>query len=192
MKKLFTILSISFFAVSCQKETSETSSEETLLTSSYNIPAGYQVPECLTPTETPILAGQTTDVGTVTVWNDETNVYVHYQTSGDYKLKRTHLYVGACNAIPTNNSGNPRIGQYPYQTSHGTTGVSSYTYTISRSNLSGCVCVSAHAEVVAYNSSGQQIFNETGWGQGQQIVDGGSWAMKFEYCPQDCEGGGPR
>lgn len=127
-------------------------------------------------------------MGTVTVWNDETNIYVHYQTTGDYRLKKTHLYVGSCTGIPTNNAGNPRIGQYPYQTTHGTTGVSAYTYTIPRGTSSGCRCVSAHAEIVAYNSSGQQVYNQTGWGQGQQIVDGGSWAMKFEYCPQDCEG----
>jgi len=42
--------------------------------------------------------------------------------------------------------------------------------------------------VVAYNAGGQIIFSQTGWGQGEQINDGGSWAMKFGYCPAyECE-----
>jgi hypothetical protein len=127
MKKLFTILTLSVLAFSCQKSSEDIlyadQSEEFFL----NIPAGYSVPECVTPVETAILAGQTTNVGTITVWNDENNVYVHYQTTGDYKLKKTHLFVGACSGIPVNNSGNPRIGQYPYQTTHGTTGVQAFT-----------------------------------------------------------------
>lgn len=185
MKKLFTILSLSLVIVSCQKSADELQPAESQVISSFNIPAGYSPLECVQPVETAMLAGQSTNVGTVTVWNDADNVYVHYQFTGDYKLKKTHLFVGACSAIPVNNSGNPRIGQYPYQTTHGTTGVSSYTYTIPKSSLpaTGCLCVSAHAEVVGYNASGQLIFSETGWGQGEQVTDGGSWAMKFGYCP---------
>lgn len=183
MKKLFTILSLSVLAFSCQKSSVDmpvNTGEEYFL----NIPSGYTVPDCVTPVETAILAGQTTNVGTVTVWNDENNVYVHYQTTGDYKLKKTHLYVGACGSIPVNNAGNPRIGQYPYQITHGTTGVQSYTYIIPRTVAGeGCLCVSSHAEIVAYDTNGQQTYSQTGWGQGEQIIDGGSWAMKFGYCP---------
>ncbi|MGQ0737716.1 MAG: hypothetical protein ACT4OJ_01530 [Bacteroidota bacterium] len=188
MKKLFTILALSLFVLSCQKNI-DPNQETGQIQEQYYIPAGYTVPGCVTPVETPLLAGQTIDVGSVTVWNDETNVYVHYQATGNYKLKKTHLYVGACSGIPTNNSGNPRIGQFPYQTTHGTTGVQQFTYTIPKSSLpGGCLCVAAHAEIVAYNASGQIIFSQTAWGQGQQITDGGSWAMKFDYCQQDCEG----
>lgn len=189
MKKLFTILALSLFVLSCQKSSDlqSTDSRQPEI-NSFNIPAGYTVPSCITPVETAIMAGQTINVGTVTVWNDDNNLYVHYLTTGDYKLKKTHLYVGACSGIPVNNSGNPRIGQYPYQTTHGTTGVQSFTYTIPLGSLpSGCLCVSSHAEIVAYNASGQQVFSQTGWGQGVQITDGGSWAMKFDYCTQVCE-----
>lgn len=184
MKRLFTILGLSIAIASCQKEARQTAADSGE-PFSYNLPANYSILECVQPVETAIMAGQSTNVGTVTVWNDGTNVYVHYQTTGDYRLKKTHLYVGACSAIPVNNSGNPRIGLYPYQTAHGTTGVQSFTYTIPASSLPAgtCLCVSAHSEIVAFNSSGQQTFNQTGWGQGEQINDGGSWAMKFGYCP---------
>lgn len=190
MKKLFTILSVSLLAIACQKSAHENITSAATSRGSYIIPAGYTPPECMVPTEKTIYAGQTINVGSVVVWNDENNVYVSYQMSGDYKLKVTHLYVGACSSIPVNGAGNPRIGLYPYSTNHGAAGVSIYTYTIPRSSLPAgtCVCVSAHAEVVAFNSSGQQTFSQTGWGDGEQINDGGSWAMKFTFCPEDCGG----
>jgi hypothetical protein len=153
------------------------------------VPSGYS--NCGSATETAILAGQHTNVGSITVWNDEANVYVQYEASGNYMFKKTHLYVGACNAIPVNNAGNPKIGNFPFNNNHGTPGVSSFIRTIPLSILpEGCLCVAAHAEVVAYNSSGGVIFSETGWGEGQQINAGGSWAMKFDYCIQSCQGNG--
>jgi hypothetical protein len=193
MKKIFLPLLIAFFVLACQKDKDATSEQPLRIaianSTEHNLPAGYELPYCVIATETPLLAGQTTNTGSVTVWNDETNVYVAYQTTGNYRVKKTHLFIGACNTIPVNNSGNPRIGNYPFQANHGT-GVAAYVYTIPRSSLpEGCLCVSAHAEVVAYGANGSVVFSQTGWGQGEQINDGGSWAMKFGYCQQDCDGG---
>jgi hypothetical protein len=189
MKKFITILSLSTVLFACQKDAIKNEvSSPVNQESSYNIPAGYTVPECVTPLESAFLAGQSINVGTVTVWNDETNVYVAYTVTGNYKLNKTHLFVGGCTDIPVNNAGNPRIGLYPYQTTHGTTGVSQYVYTIPRSTIpGGCLCVSAHAEVGGADPNGN-TFNQTGWGQGPQVNDGGSWAMKMDYCQQDCDG----
>jgi len=151
------------------------------------IPAGYEVPSCISPIEKTFLAGQSINVGTVTVWNDATNLYVAYQLDGNYQLKTTHMYVGSCSTIPVNGAGNPRIGLYPYQTTHADN-TQLYVYVVPLSSLpSGCLCVSSHAEVVAYGTNGSQTFNQTGWAQGEQINDGGSWAMKFGYCIQQCE-----
>ncbi len=215
MKKIILPAVIALFAMACQKDTKDTvasvNQEETVGTpgsgkssrttrgvrthhlnlnsSESRIPPGYEVPVCVVQTETVLTAGQTINTGTVSVWNDENNVYVAYQTDGDYRLKKTHLFVGGCGTIPTNNAGNPRIGNFPYQTQHGT-GVSLFVYAIPRSSLPlGCLCVAAHAEVVAYNASGAVTFSQTGWGFGEQINDGGSWAMKFGYCIQDCDEG---
>lgn len=201
MKKTLTLLSVVLMMAACQKQTAElfepkeesTGQQQPTAETIGTLNESFGASACVVAVETPLMAGQNTNVGSVTVTNDETNVYVTYQTTGSYLVKKTHLFVGSCTAIPVNNSGNPRIGQYPYQTSHGT-GVNSFTYTIPRSSLPpGCICVSAHAEVVAYNTSGSIIFSQTGWGFGEQINDGGSWAMKFGYCQQDCDdGGGPR
>lgn len=190
MKKIITILLLSTVLIACQKDAIQNEVPSPVIQeSSYNIPAGYTVPECVTPIETAFLAGQSTNVGTVTVWNDETNLYVVYTTTGSYKLKKTHMFVGGCTDIPVNNAGNPRIGLYPYQITHGTTGVQQYVYTVPLSTLpGGCLCVSAHAEVIGFDANGNQNFTETGWAQGAQVNDGGSWAMKADYCLQECGG----
>lgn len=83
MKKMFTILALSAFIVSCQRNTADLTTAAQPAVNSYNIPAGYAPLECATPVERAMLAGQTINVGTVTVWNDETNVYVHYLLTGD-------------------------------------------------------------------------------------------------------------
>ena len=187
-KSILPIIALIITFSSCQKNEINFQEEHAA-----GVPTGYTV--CGTATETPLMAGQSTNVGSVTVWNDLQNVYVNYQTTGSYLLKKTHLYVGACNSIPVNNPGNPMIGHFPYKNDHGT-GVASFLVVIPRSSLpEGCLCVAAHAEVVAYNTSGSISFSQTGWGQGTQIRDGGSWAMKFDFCIQSCQitgGGGPR
>jgi hypothetical protein len=206
-KTLILLTSVTLLAVACRKDVSNTAStsgstntENTvtnprLILPGSNgsglsrIPAGYEEPTCSVPIERALMAGQSVNTGTVTIWNDATNVYVAYQMDGNYQIKKTHLYVGSCNTIPVNGAGNPRIGLYPYYADHGT-GVAVYVYVIPRSSLpEGCICVSAHAEVVAYGSNGSVTFSQTGWANGEQLNDGGSWAMKFNYCIQDCDGG---
>ena len=178
-------------APTVQPVSTNTATVTTTSSTQGRIPVGYNLPSCILETETPLMAGQSVNTGSVTVWNDDVNVYVSYYAAGNYRLKKTHLYIGSCSSIPVNNAGNPRIGQFPFQTSHGTTGVQEFVYTIPRSSLpAGCLCVAAHAEVVAFNASGSVVFSETGWGFGEEINDGGSWAMKFGYCQQDCDGGG--
>jgi hypothetical protein len=207
MKKTLILLSsVALLAVACRKDVSNTTTTGNATTENTvtnprlvlpgssgsglaRIPAGYEEPTCSTPIERALMAGQTINTGTVTIWNDDTYVYVAYQMDGNYLLKKTHLYVGSCSSIPINGAGNPRIGLYPYYADHGT-GVPLYVYVIPRASLPvGCLCVSAHAEVVAYGSNGSVTFTQTGWANGEQLNDGGSWAMKFNYCQQDCDGG---
>jgi hypothetical protein len=180
--KMLPLLVFIILATACQKNATK---EQTVYRS--GIPAGYT--NCGESTERTILAGQTTNTGSVTVWNDENNLYVYYQATGNYLFKKTHLYVGFCNTIPVNNGGNPRIGLYPYNNDHGA-GVSSFLRVIPLNSWTEgtSLCVSAHAEVVAYGSNGSVTYSQTGWGQGAQINDGGSWAMKFEYTIQSCLG----
>lgn len=78
------------------------------------------------PLTVTLWAGQHNDAGTVSVWNDGDNLYVRYNTTGDWQLLETHVYVGTADpyGIPP--------GQFPYK--HDLSGVTADLYEISLSS----------------------------------------------------------
>lgn len=124
-----------------------------------------------------LYAGQTIDVGSVCVDNDENEVTVTYATTGAWQLLELHLFVGTDFAqIPVTNSGNPKLGLFPYTASVMT---QTYSFTISFSEL-GTTCdtllvIAAHAVV------GNGYTTETAWGAGNRFTPRGSWATWFSY-----------
>lgn len=103
-----------------------------------------------------LTAGQTIDVGSVTVSNDATNLYVTYAL--DYPgatFGTLHLWVGSDLAnVPANPQGTPVPGQFPYKPD--ASGLTTYTITIPFTDLliqdvaQACglqLYVVAHAEV---------------------------------------------
>jgi hypothetical protein len=176
-----TVTSVAFF--SCQK----VKVEPITPAAQEEGPSGGRIDDPSTlcpPTEVILKAGQTMDAGTVTVTNDAEWIYVTYTTTGSWVLTQTHLYVGACNAIPVNNPGNPIPGQFPYG-DNSLANVTTVTYQVPITAIpaGGCGCIAAHAVVKQLNASGGTIQTQTGWGQGSLInLSGGNWGMKFEYC----------
>lgn len=136
-------------------------------------------------TEVELIAGQNYVAGIVSyqIVNDE--LVVTYTTSGGWEIDATHLYVGDCEAIPTNRPGNPRVGQFPYKSTEAA-GTTEVVWTIPVSEFPTCGCIAAHAELSLETGNGTQ--NETGWASGEQLP-GNSWAMFFDYCVTGC--GGP-
>ena len=61
------------------------------------------------------------DVGDVLVWNDASNLYVRYVTTGgDWCITETHLAVATTiEEIPTTKKGNPIPGQFYYSSEYG-------------------------------------------------------------------------
>ncbi|PKA84058.1 hypothetical protein ATE92_2228 [Ulvibacter sp. MAR_2010_11] len=126
--------------------------------------------------QTDLMAGQNILMGYVRVDLVNGEIVVTYQSDGDWVIEETHLFIGELNQLPTNNGGNPKIGQFPYIGTH-PAGTTTVAYT-GQSMLTGqCVYVAAHA-VVTNTISGQ---SETAWGAGVPI-GGNSWAMMFEVC----------
>lgn len=117
----------------------------------------------------PLTAGQTIPVGTMTVWNDSNNLYVHYTiTDTCWTFGTLHLWVGTDTTnVPAAAGGNPIPGQFPF--SFDATGSTDYTFTIPFGSISApdvvfqCglkLYVFAHAEVAnTCNST-----TETAWG----------------------------
>ena len=143
---------------------------------------------CGMPQVETLWAGQTTDIGTVTVSNDETNLYVTYDTTGDWYLTAVHLYV--LNTEPTE-----RLppGQAPYKDDTLADGTQSYTFIVPLAELDfGVTCgetqlwLQAHAAVVQI-VDGQVVQEETAYGGTITKPPRGSWYGNIAYVVQCCE-----
>ena len=79
-----------------------------------------------------------TKVGSIQVWNDDTNLYVKFNiTNKDYAMTETHLYVGTEDEFFNGKyikNGNIHPGQLPYKGSH-QPATMGYTYTIPLTDL---------------------------------------------------------
>ena len=138
-----------------------------------------------------LYAGQSINAGSVSYDDIDTNndqiddaLKVTFETKDGWELTSIHFFIGGTLAqLPVNKSGNPQPGQFPYKTEN-LTGISSYSITIPFSSI-GFSCpnvqtedyfVSAHAGLRKLNNSGSYQ-TESGWGDGQRLVQRGSWAM---------------
>jgi hypothetical protein len=146
--------------------------------------------QCGDPTTMTLWAGQHTNSGTVTVWNDESYLYVRFQTTGGWTLTETHVHVAtSLSGIPTNDQGIPVPGQFDHTATHNHT--TSYTYTIPLTWPEGTdLVIAAHATVALLDGGGQAVQVETAWG-GDQPGSGPRWWFYLEYSTQTCTGGEP-
>ena len=166
MKKITFILLALFMIVGCSKEIDTNIEFDRLLPSEGPNDPCYEVID--------IYAGQHVYVGTVTYtyYPATASMDVTYTMDPGWTLEETHLWVGDCNNLPTNNPGMPIIGQFPYKENHNN--VTTFTYTVENVNASDCI--SAHSVVNGPNGE-----NETGWMEGILYVSNGSWAMYRPY-----------
>lgn len=111
------------------------------------LPSIAQAAVCGSTTWT-LWAGQTKNVGTVTVSNDETNLYIRYQLdptkvpSGATSMSFGTLHAWAGNDLanlPANPQGTPIPGQVPFVSGSGgfpsAAGTTDYTFTIPLTKL---------------------------------------------------------
>lgn len=115
-------------------------------------------------------AGQSMDIGVITVTNDEVNLYVSYEiTDPGWYLAETHVAVG--DDIPVTKKGNPVPGQFPYACDLDGSLEAYCVATIPRGDLQGDVDIAAHAAVFQLAGDGcgedtqyasEVIFNDQG------------------------------
>lgn len=112
----------------------------------------------------PLYAGQDELVGEVLVWDDGENLYVKYVVDSPWLLYETHLAIGtSLDDIPTNNAGNPKVGNFPYGDDE-LDGESSYQECIPLEDILGendpCgqeLVIAAHAVVKKVIGSGSSV-----------------------------------
>lgn len=185
---MLTICLLTFLSCSTESLTSEESVDDSNFEVSEAIIEYVQVESqgesCVTVN---LIAGQHYTAGNVKIDVDGENLIITFSTNGDWSIRATHLSVGNCedDAIPVTNSGNPKIGNFEYSSTHAE-GTNEVVYTISLEGLGNNICFAAHAEVIGPNGE------ETAWGEGTEFA-GNGWAMYVETSLEDCEdnGGGP-
>ncbi len=141
-----------------------------------------------------LMAGQSIDAGDVCLSIDGENLVIDYQTQDGWLLGETHAWVGEnADGYPQNKKGNPKIGTFPYNS--GDLGwISSYSVTVPIASFTGmfddldAMCgvelpafyMMAHAVVGMPDGSGGYQ-TETGWSDGNRVVDRGSWATRSSF-----------
>ena len=94
-----------------------------------------------------LIAGKSTDVGTVSVEQNNGTLIVTYTLSDDneWRIVETNLHVGDRKDV-TNKGGNPKIGKFSHQHDYGAEGgVRSAQIAVDVSDLDGEVDILAHA-----------------------------------------------
>lgn len=135
---------------------------------------------CGEPAVFTLWGGKTIEVGTVTVSNDETNLYVTYQTTGGWYLTEVQLYV--LDYEPTERL---TPGQAPYK-GENLGNITSYTFVVSLDVECGTTLwLQAHASVVKI-VDGVVVQGETAYG-GDIKDPQGSWYGNIMYVVQCCE-----
>jgi hypothetical protein len=162
-----------------------------------------------------LYAGQSIDAGTVCLAVDNATdtsaacgatgaqgaVQVTFSTHDGWELVETHLAAGDnLTDIPSNKAGNPKIGNFPYQ-SGDITGATEFVFTVPLcafgldASQTSCdpvtAFVAAHA-ALRKDLGGGVYQTEKGWGDGGRLAAKGSWATYFNVvleCYEPCTPG---
>jgi hypothetical protein len=133
-----------------------------------------------------LIAGQTNDVGSVTVENDTSYLYVTYKLDEPGATFGTlHLWVGNDLVnVPSNPQGTPVPGQFPYKPD--ASGLTEYTFKILLTELGiqdvtkACVPTPLQLYVVAHAEVNIDGEHETAFG-GDQTGSGPRWWFYAKY-----------
>lgn len=132
-----------------------------------------------------LFAGQTLDAGEATAQTVGDELCVTFSANVDWAIEETHLAVATSLAgIPQTKKGNPRPGQFPYQSLHQPP-VSTYTTCIPFTATGSSLVIAAHASLVGTPTGAHAGQQETGWGDGSEFP-GANWATYFVFTPLIC------
>ena len=137
------------------------------------------------------IAGQTIDVGSFFIGNDLENLYLKYETSGDWLIKEVHYtVVSDLKDVPKNRPGNLIIGHFPFTYSF-MPYVAEVSFTHSLEELDYTfgdqIYVVAHAVVVQLDEYGEIIEDETAFGGCEEGNSGNRWWFYAGYTVTECE-----
>ncbi|MEN8119442.1 MAG: hypothetical protein ABFS35_03810 [Bacteroidota bacterium] len=134
------------------------------------------------------LLGETSiNHGTISVNNDEDNLYVTFNIDEGWTLYLSGVYAGALADVPVDAGG--EIDPFQFEVvDHGFNGPSVYTYAFPLIDLDECFIISAVAKILPTGATNTDTYDIV-WTKDHLFVGypntwGGGYA---EYCEQDCE-----
>lgn len=149
---------------------------------SIDLPEQAPVSASVYPVVEDIIAGQNTDVGDLTIHFTYDNIYVTYQTTGNWYLTETQVHIAtSLDGIP-HSTGGMIPGQFDYKATHDPS-VQTYMVTIPMRDAwrtAGCLYLAAHC-VVQRVENGQVVQEETGW-SGDSLYPGRNWGLYIKFC----------
>jgi hypothetical protein len=137
------------------------------------------------PQTVTLYAGQTIEVGSVSLSIEGTDLHVTYTMAGGWELTETHLWIGESLAgMPQTKAGNPTIGNFPWK-SGDITDATTYTFVVPIGSFTSAPCntmfyAAAHASV-RKDTGGGSYQTETAWAGSDPLVGQGSWATYFTF-----------
>jgi len=146
---------------------------------------------CGEPVSITLWAGQSIDAGTVGVTITDGTLCIEIRTNDGWVLSETHVAVATeLDSIPQTGSGNPKVGQFLFQTEH-VPPVDSFSYCTDPLDYlyeAGDVFIAVHAKVLKLDAAGDIVQEETAWADGLPFP-GRNWATYFTYFVEECSGG---
>lgn len=129
-------------------------------------------------TDFPLFAGQTEQIGVVTVTNTTTDLIVTYNLDEGWFMNESHVAVAAdVTGIPQTKKGNAIPGQFAYFAEYETP-VAEYTYTIPWTTFP--VVVAAQADAVHQTEDVYDVA-EGAWAGVDEVFAGKDWDLYFTY-----------
>jgi len=131
--------------------------------------------------------------GTLTISNDETNVYITFDiTKPDFKMSKAELVIGTLAHVTAATDINawPKLAKGPNPPDFTKTfkpEVTSYTFTIPLADYEECFFVNAFAKLLERDANGNIIGVCYVFLQSDTHTSVKCWSAYIEYCKQHCE-----
>jgi len=136
----------------------------------------------------PLMTTQNIQVGTISVTNDETNLYVTYSMFTDWMLHKSYLHVASSlSGIPLLPNGMPNPVHFEFSNIHNPA-VAQYSYQIPLSDFNfhggDQIIIAANASVKIANPQNNPSQQYTAWG-GDNVGSGPRWWSYIVYMVEE-------
>lgn len=187
LKVMLGMMVIPMFFSGCQRE----NLTDPVMMENLSLKNGVVVNYCGDPLVLDLVADQTLVVGTVTIGNDDENIFVTFEVTGEWLMANTKVFLGTdASQIPVTKTGNPIRGKFTQDVTHNPY-VTSFTHVFPIGDFEpgDVLVIAAHSTVLILEEvEGEMVIVrvETAWGEGENAFQGKAWGWYAMYTIQEC------